>query len=184
VGRSAKYPLLVNEGVVALSLMSTIKAGGKNVLSSSGKDSVCFIGPLALTAILTPLPFDTSPAEPPSATPSASSELTSGSDVSSPVVTTPSTRGRLPIPRNALDMLIAVLKNVDNPVNFQMEVRVNVCSFFAQLTRHTSGPELVRVKDSVRPVVENVSENLQNAPNNGDLDMLVKATKKLLDLWA
>jgi predicted alpha/beta-hydrolase family hydrolase len=29
VGRSAKYPLLVNEGVVALSLMSTLKAGGK-----------------------------------------------------------------------------------------------------------------------------------------------------------
>ncbi|KAJ6547514.1 hypothetical protein B0H19DRAFT_1166060 [Mycena capillaripes] len=168
VGRSAKYPLLVNEGVVALSLMSTIKAGG----------------PLALTAILTPLPFDTSLPEPPSATPSASSELTSGSDVSSPVVTTPSTRGRLPIPRNALDMLIAVLKNVDNPVNFQMEVRVNVCSFFVQLTKHTSGPELVRVKDSVRPVVENVSDNLQTASNKGDQEMLVKATKKLLDLWA
>ncbi|KAJ7109328.1 hypothetical protein C8R44DRAFT_802209 [Mycena epipterygia] len=167
VGRSAKYPVLVNEGVVALSLMSTIKEGG----------------PLALSAILTPLPFDTpSSAEPPSAPPSASSELTSGSDVSSPVVTTPSTRGRLPIPRNALDMLIAVLKNVDNPVNFQMEVRVNVCSFFAQLTRNSSGPELVRVKDSVRPVVENVSENLQNAPNKEE--MLVKATKKLLELWA
>ncbi|KAJ7172525.1 hypothetical protein C8R46DRAFT_1086280 [Mycena filopes] len=168
VGRSAKYPLLVNEGVVALSLMSTIKAGG----------------PLALTAILTPLPFDTAPVEPPSATPSASSELTSGSDVSSPVVTTPSTRGRLPIPRNALDMLIAVLKNVDNPVNFQMEVRVNVCSFFVQLTRHTSGPELLRVKDSVRPVVDHVSETLQNASNKADLDMLVKSTKKLLELWA
>ncbi|KAJ7709953.1 hypothetical protein B0H17DRAFT_1324761 [Mycena rosella] len=166
VGRSAKYPLLVNEGVVALSLMSTIKAGG----------------PLALSAILTPLPFEVTPPEPPSAPPSASSELTSGSDVSSPVVTTPSTRGRLPIPRNALDMLIAVLKNVDNPVNFQMEVRVNVCSFFAQLTRHTSGPELGRVKDSVRPVVENVSENLQNASNKEE--MLVKATKKLLELWA
>ncbi|KAJ7470716.1 hypothetical protein FB451DRAFT_349529 [Mycena latifolia] len=160
VGRSAKYPLLVNEGVVALSLMR----------------------PLALSAILTPLPFDSSLPEPPSAPPSASSELTSGSDVSSPVVTTPSTRGRLPIPRNALDMLIAVLKNVDNPVNFQMEVRVNVCSFFAQLTRHTSGPELIRVKDSVRPVVENVSETLQNASNKED--MLVKATKKLLELWA
>ncbi|KAJ7685139.1 hypothetical protein DFH06DRAFT_1157579 [Mycena polygramma] len=168
VGRSAKYPLLVNEGVVALSLMSTVKTGG----------------PLALTAILTPLPSDTSPAEPPSATPSTSSELASGSDVSSPVVTTPSTRGRLPIPRNALDMLIAVLKNVDNPVNFQMEVRVNVCSFFAQLTKHTSGPELLRVKDSVRPIVENVAEDLQNAPNKGELEMLVKATKKLLDLWA
>ncbi|KAJ7156022.1 hypothetical protein C8R43DRAFT_922335 [Mycena crocata] len=164
VGRSAKYPLLVNEGVVALSLMSTLKAGG----------------PLALSAILTPLPFDASPGDPPSAPPSASSELTSGSDVSSPVVTTPSTRGRLPIPRNALDMLIAVLKNVDNPVNFQMEVRVNVCSFFAQLTRHTSGPELVRVKDSVRPVVETVSEKLKGAPNE---EMLVKATKKLLELW-
>ncbi|KAJ7905442.1 hypothetical protein B0H14DRAFT_3078909 [Mycena olivaceomarginata] len=168
VGRSAKYPLLVNEGVVALSLMSTLKAGG----------------PLALTAILTPIPFDSPAAEPPSAPPSASSELTSGSDVSSPVVTTPSTRGRLPIPRNALDMLIAVLRNVDNPVNFQMEVRVNVCSFFAQLTRHTSGPELLRVKDSVRPVVEHVSENLQNASNKGEQEMLVKATKKLLDLWA
>ncbi|KAJ7452474.1 hypothetical protein B0H11DRAFT_293903 [Mycena galericulata] len=163
VGRSAKYPLLVNEGVVALSLMSTIKAGG----------------PIALTAILTPLPYDASPPEPPSAPPSASSELTSGSDVSSPVVTTPSTsRGRLPIPRNALDMLIAVLKNVDNPVNFQVEVRVNVCSFLAQLTRHTSGPELMRVKDSVRPVVESLSENLQKE------EMLVKATNKLLDLWA
>ncbi|KAJ7740657.1 hypothetical protein DFH07DRAFT_838644 [Mycena maculata] len=164
VGRSAKYPLLVNEGIVALSLMSTIEAGGS----------------IALTAILTPLPFDTHPsAEPPSAPPSASSELTSGSDVSSPVVTTPSTsRGRLPIPRNALDMLIAALKNVDNPVNFQPEVRVNVCSFLAQLTRHTSGPELLRVKDSVRPVVENLSENLQKD------DMLAKSTKKLLDLWA
>ncbi|KAJ7273663.1 hypothetical protein B0H12DRAFT_1090485 [Mycena haematopus] len=168
VGRSAKYPLLVNEGVVALSLMSTLKTGA----------------PLALTAILTPIPFDSPMPEPPSATPSASSELTSGSDVSSPVVTTPSTRGRLPIPRNALDMLIAVLRNLDNPVNFQMEVRVNVCSFFAQLTRYNSGPELLRVKDSVRPVVENVSESLKNASNKGDQEMLVKATKKLLDLWA
>jgi len=170
VGRSAKYPLLVNEGVVALSLLSTLKTGA----------------PLVLTAILTPIPIDSPLPEPPSAPPSASGELTSGSDVSSPVVATPSTRGpgRLPIPRNALDMLIAVLRNVDNPVNFQMEVRVNVCSFFAQLTKFNSGPELLRVKDSVRPVVENVSENLQNASNKGEQEMLVKATKKLLDLWA
>ncbi|KAJ7063257.1 hypothetical protein C8F01DRAFT_1132210 [Mycena amicta] len=164
VGRSAKYPLLVNEGVVALSLMSTIKSGG----------------PLALTAILTPIPLESQPSEPLSAPASASSEQpTSGSDLSSPVVTTPSTRGRLTVPRNALEMLIAVLRNVDNPVNFQMEVRVNVCSFFVQLTRHTSGPELGRVKESVRPAVENISESLQA----GDADMLMKATQKLLDLW-
>ncbi|KAJ6630755.1 hypothetical protein B0H10DRAFT_2160153 [Mycena sp. CBHHK59/15] len=166
IGRSAKYPVLINEGVVALSLMSTIKAGG----------------PLALNAILVPLPFDTPTAEPPSAPPSASSELASGSD-GSPVVTTPSTstRGRLPIPRNALDMLIAVLKNVDNPVNYQIEVRVNVCSLFVQLTRHNSGPELARVKNSVRPVIESISEKLQSVPAK---DMLVTATKKVLDLWA
>ncbi|KAJ7632571.1 hypothetical protein FB45DRAFT_507396 [Roridomyces roridus] len=158
VGRSAKYPLLVNEGVVALSLMCTIPAGG----------------PIALTAILTPLPLDTP--EPPSAPQSASGDLTSGSDVSSPVVATPSTsRGRLLLPRSALDMLIAVLRNVDNPVNFQVEVRANVCAFFAQLTRHTSGPELVRVKDRVRPVVESLTEQEE---------MLAKASKKLLDLWA
>ncbi|KAF7294977.1 GTP binding [Mycena indigotica] len=166
VGRSAKYPLLVNEGVVALSLMSTIKSGG----------------PLALTAILTPIPSDAPPPSEPISTPaSASSEQpTSGSDLSSPVVTTPSTRGRPTIPRNALDMLIAVLRNVDNPVNFQMEVRVNVCSFFVQLTRHTSGPELGRIKDAVRPVVEGVAEGLQT----GEADLLSKATQKLLDLWA
>lgn len=33
VGRSGKYPLLVNEGVVALSLLSTHKEGGKFSLS-------------------------------------------------------------------------------------------------------------------------------------------------------
>ncbi|KAF7322937.1 GTP binding [Mycena chlorophos] len=109
VARSAKYPLLVNEGVVALSLMSTIKTGG----------------PLALSAILTPI--DSEPQLPESAPASASSEQpTSGSDLSSPVVTTPSTKGRPTIPRNALDMLIAVLRNVDNPANFQIEVRLNV----------------------------------------------------------
>lgn len=35
VGRSGKYPLLVNEGIVALSLLSTQKDGGMTMLSSS-----------------------------------------------------------------------------------------------------------------------------------------------------
>jgi len=38
------------------------------------------------------------------------------------------------------------------------------------------------VKDSVRPVVEKVSEDLENASSKDE--MLLKATKKLLDLWA
>jgi hypothetical protein len=33
VGRSGKYPILVNEGVVALSLLSTHKDGGKPKLT-------------------------------------------------------------------------------------------------------------------------------------------------------
>ncbi|CAK5264572.1 unnamed protein product [Mycena citricolor] len=157
ITRSAKYPLLVNEGIVALSLMSTVASGA----------------PLALTAIFT---LDIQP--PPEIPSASSSELTSGSDLSSPVVATPTGRGRIPSPRNALDMLIAVLRNVDNPVNFPAEVRVNVCSLFAQITKNAAGPELDRVKTLVRPVIEQVSETL---PRDG---ILTKSMKRLSDLWA
>lgn len=37
VARSGKYPLLVNEGIVALSLMSTQRAGGKCILYCSSR---------------------------------------------------------------------------------------------------------------------------------------------------
>jgi len=108
----------------------------------------------------------------------------SGSDFGSPVASTPSDRLhiRLPVPRHALDMLISTLKNVDNPVNFPVEVRVNVCSFLVQLCKHTSGEELINVKATVQPVLEKLFEGLQGA--QAKEEMLAKAIKRVLDAWS
>lgn len=157
VGRSGNYPLLVNEGVIALSLLSTQKEGGT----------------LVLDALTIPLGLDS----PPSPT-SPTSPPTTASDVGTPSSTTPSSRPRLNVPRHALDMLIFTLKNIDNPVNFPVEVRANVCSFFVQLARHTSGEELDKVKAAVRPVLEShLAAQIKD-------DMLEKAMQRVLDAWS
>ncbi|KAJ8078732.1 hypothetical protein PM082_013015 [Marasmius tenuissimus] len=161
VARSGKYPLLVNEGVVALTLLSTQKSGA----------------PLVLTAILSSTLLEPpAPAEPPSASTSVASEL------SSPTIATPSTRGPVPVPRTALDMLIAVLKNVDNPVNFQVEVRINVCSLLIQVGRNCSEEEdFGKVKDTVVPVLEELSESLRDA--SGSDATFAKAVGRALETW-
>ncbi|KAL0580235.1 hypothetical protein V5O48_001740 [Marasmius crinis-equi] len=161
VARSGKYPLLVNEGVVALTLLSTQKTGA----------------PLVLTAILSSVLLEPpAPAEPPSASTSVATEL------SSPTIATPSTPGHVAIPRTALDMLIAVLKNVDNPVNFQAEVRINVCSLLIQLGRNcTEEDDFEKVKDTVVPVLQELSENLRDA--SGLDATLAKAVGRALETW-
>lgn len=137
-----------------------------------------FPGPLVLAAVTAPLVPDMpgSPIDPSSAS--------TTSEFGSPVATTPADQlqVRLPMPRHALDMLIFTLKNVDNPANFPVEVRVNVCSFFVQLCRHTSGEELVKVKTTVQPVLERLSEGLQGA--QAKEEMLAKGIKRVLDAWS
>jgi hypothetical protein len=139
-----------------------------------------FPGPLVLAAITAPLVPDTpnSPVDPSSASTS--------SDFGSPVASTPSDRlpVRLPVPRHALDMLIFTLKNVDNPANFPVEVRMNVCSFFIQLCKHTSGEELMKVKTTVQPVLEKLVEGLQGSQVGAKEEMLAKAIKRVLDAWS
>ncbi|TFK42625.1 hypothetical protein BDQ12DRAFT_703078 [Crucibulum laeve] len=159
VTRSGKYPILVNEGIIALSLLSTHKQGG----------------PLVLKAITTALPATTSTQ---TAIELPSSASTS-SDISSPLVVTPpsSARLRLPVPRHALDMLIFVLRNVDNPVNFPVEVRTNACSFLAQLTRHVPRDELSTVQEAARPVLEAIVKTTKPE------DPLHKPCKRVLDIW-
>ncbi|RDB21038.1 hypothetical protein Hypma_011561 [Hypsizygus marmoreus] len=159
VGRSGKYPLLINEGVVALSLLSTNKEGG----------------PLVLAAILTPLSSD-APMLPDPVSASTSSDL------DSPVATTHSDRPHLHIPRHALDMLVFVLKNVDNPANYPVEVRINVCSLLLQLGKHTSGDELNKVKLAARPVLESLIESAAGA--QGKEEILEKTMKRVLDTWS
>ncbi|THU78636.1 hypothetical protein K435DRAFT_769285 [Dendrothele bispora CBS 962.96] len=163
IGRSVQFPILVNEGVVALTLLSTQKTGA----------------PMVLKAILSPLSFDTPPppnAEPPSASSSVAS------DVSSPTVATPpSTRGRLPVPRTTLDILISVLNNVDNPVNFQVEVRINTCSLFIQMGKNSSGEDYDKVKETIRPVFERLLDSLKDV--TGKDEILAKALRKASETW-
>lgn len=102
------------------------------------------------------------------------------SDFDSPIASTPD-RPRLPVPRHAFEMLLFVLKNVDNPANYPVEVRVNVCSFLSQLSKHTSGEDLVKVKTAARPVLENV---LANPGAQGKEELLEKAIKRLLEAWS
>ncbi|PFH54395.1 hypothetical protein AMATHDRAFT_186396 [Amanita thiersii Skay4041] len=163
IARSRRYPLLVNEGVIALSLISTTKDGGPLVLKAITEAN----------GLEPPTPID--------ALPSAST-----SEASSPV-TTPSSRGGtiLPTPHSALEILVFVLRNVDNPVNFPPEVRVNVCSFLVQLNRNNTPEEMIRVKEVMRPVLERLVEggpHVLVAP--GMEDVLKKSIRKVLDSWA
>ncbi|KAK2466957.1 hypothetical protein APHAL10511_001215 [Amanita phalloides] len=162
IARSRRYPVLVNEAVIALSLLSTTKEGG----------------PLVIRAIRDP-----SDTEPPTPTDGFPASLAS-SETSSPV-TTPSVGGRtLPSSHSGLDILVFVLKNVDNPVNFPVEIRVNACAFLIQLGRNTTADEMSKVKDVVKPVLEKLvaaDSHVLAAP--GKEDLLRKSAKKVLDAW-
>jgi hypothetical protein len=107
----------------------------------------------------------------------------SSTDIEFPVTATVHDRARLPVPRHALDMFVFALKNVDNPANFPVEVRINICSFFVQLSRHTSGDELNIVKEAVRPILVQLLED--DVPQGGQPkeEILRKAIQRLLDTW-
>lgn len=162
--RSRRHAVLVNEGIVALSLLSTTKDGG----------------PLVIRAIT-----DTSDAEPPTPIDAFPASLAS-SEASSPMTTPSSVGGRgLPSSYTGLDMLVFVLKNVDNPVNFPVEIRVNACAFLIQLARNTTTEEMSKVKEVVKPVLEKLATadpHTLAAP--GKEDLLRKSVRKVLDAWA
>ncbi|KIM87000.1 hypothetical protein PILCRDRAFT_815433 [Piloderma croceum F 1598] len=164
VGRSMKYPLLVNEGVVAMTLLSTQKDGG----------------PLVLDAILSPLPIEVAPNFGP-----ASASATTGSDVDSPIVASPTGRARIPTPRRALDRLATILKNTSTPdrpnsVVFPIEVRANVCALLGQAGRSASGEQKERLNQAVKCSLE----DLAKTAGHGREGMLGTAAKKSLDGWA
>lgn len=86
------------------------------------------------------------------------------------------------MPRHALDMIVFVLRNVDNPVNFPVEIRVNACMFFVSLGRTVSGGQLAPIKESIRPVLERILEPQHSA--EGKEELLTKSARKLLDIWS
>lgn len=78
-------------------------------------------------------------------------------------------------------MLIFVLKNVDNPVNFAVEVRTNTCIFFTQLVRQPAVVgALSKVRNVVLPVVKQVAEAAQDMKEE---EKLYKAANTLIEAW-
>ncbi|KAF8797982.1 hypothetical protein BYT27DRAFT_7228589 [Phlegmacium glaucopus] len=153
---SGKYPVLVNEGIVAMSLLCTHQAGGA----------------LVLDALTTPLNENSAinGVSPVSITVNANNSLP-----------TPSSRNDgLSVPESALDMLVNVLRNVDNPVNFPIELRVNICTFFLQLQRHASSESLAPIREIVLPVLQQIAEDSQEVEEE---EKLAKVANLLITSW-
>jgi hypothetical protein len=104
------------------------------------------------------------------------------SDLSSPVVASPTFNPQLHIPRHALDMLIFVLRNVDNPANYQQEIRINVCALLLQLTKNTPEEDLPQLKGAFRSTLEKLANKLLSATDKDT--MLRENVKKVLSAWA
>lgn len=187
LGRSKKYPVLVNESVVALTLLSTHSAGGESMTHeghvSRGFSDVSMrlscAGPLVLDAIMDPLPREATPR-----TPSLPPSATSTSSEASPVVSEP----------RALDTLTAVLQ--DREKRFQPEVRANVCALLGQLGRKgVAGEgrtaEVERLKTQTRALLEAAAEaaeaaeagQAQQQPNTKGMAVLVGSAKRALEAW-
>lgn len=156
IGRSAKHLILINEGVVASSLLSMHRDGGALVLN-------------ALTA---PLPVEATPPSTGSA-PVSTPASTSSETMDSPIIFSPTgASSKIPSVRHALDQLVVTLKSESIPA----EVRTNICAFFGQISRRGTGDGLQRLKDATRPLLEElVSVHGQS--------MLGSAAKKVLDMW-
>jgi len=103
------------------------------------------------------------------------------SDMNSSPSTPSSARNGLHVPRHALDMLVYALKNLDNPVNFPIEVRVNICSFFLQLQKNVAAESLAScVKETVLPVARQVVEYSQDDPRD---EKVFRAASLLVNTW-
>lgn len=131
LAKSGKFPILINEAVVAFNLLCTQKGGAE----------------LVLDAILAPV-VDAPLPEPSLLSPT-------GSDASSPTLVNPR---RPQVPRSGIEMIANALRNVDNPAAYPIEIRANICTFLIQLSRNASGSKLAQVKEEVRPVLEKIKE--------------------------
>ena len=94
---------------------------------------------------------------------------------------TPSSRNDgSPVLEQALDMLVNVLRNVDNPINFPIELRVNTCTFFLQLQKYISSDSLAPIREIVLPVLQQIVEGSQEVEEE---DKLTRVVNLLITSW-
>ncbi|KIJ69418.1 hypothetical protein HYDPIDRAFT_80271 [Hydnomerulius pinastri MD-312] len=184
IGRSLKYPVLINDAVVALSVMSTHPNGR----------------PLVISQLVAPLPVEVAPPAPGSA--AMSTAASASSETGSPIITSPpAPRKREPAQRRALDQLITVLRtgssdDTSSPQRSALPpyppvILANVCALLGQVAiRPSGGPldpvkeQLVKeqldgIKEATRPILEVLARDATGREN-----MLGIAAKRVLDLWA
>jgi len=133
IGRSKKYPMLINEGVVALSFLSTQGSGTS----------------LVIDALIAPLPHEAQ--QPPQLTISPVQSGTTYSNGGSPVVG----------PGRALDTLVNVLKRADS--RCPIEVRANICTLLGQVGRKSGAigvreDDVEKVREATREILQGVSQ--------------------------
>ncbi|KAF4608425.1 hypothetical protein EYR40_000770 [Pleurotus pulmonarius] len=167
VTRSGKFPLLVNEGIVALSLLSTHPSGASLVWKS----------------LTVPLPKEASPSPPTIVEPISTLADAAAQEKEGDNASQKKSPPRIVVPQHALDMIAAVLRNVDNQANFPVEVRMNACALLMQIGRNTPGTNCIEeLKTALQLALEKVSKKLAGAQNKDE--MLAKAIQKLLDSWS
>lgn len=94
---------------------------------------------------------------------------------------TPSSSSRndsFPVLEHALDMLVNVLRNVDNLVNLPIELRANTCTFFLQLQKHISSDSLAPIREIVLPVLQQIVED-----STQEEEKLTKVANLLIASW-
>jgi hypothetical protein len=144
VGRSKKYPILINEGIVALTLLSLeSRASSPRRSPVPQLTSLSHIANVVLDAITTPLPQEVSG----SSAPASAVESEIGSPMNSP--------GR------AVDLLAYLLKG--RGANVPEEVRANACVLLGQVAREGGVgpervPEVVKLKAELRPLLTSAAE--------------------------
>lgn len=206
IGRSRKYPLLINEGVVALTLLST-----------HGTDGAKY----ALDSLFNPLPLEaTTRAD------RSNSLLSQPLSAGVALTTTGSGLGSAensPIvggPRRALDMLVSILRNRAGtlgsaPLNLSspsseappkivaaapntllnstprtpMEVRANLCALVGHLGRKGVVPEdrardVQAMKDNFKDILEGLAKGAPDIVEGTKPGNLNVAAKKALDAWS
>lgn len=98
----------------------------------------------------------------------------------SPPTPSSSSRNDSSILEHALDMLLNVLRNVDNPINFPIELRVNTCTFFLQLQKHVSSDSLAPIREIVLPVLQQIVEDSREVEEE---EKLTKVANVLITSW-
>ncbi|KAG8687269.1 hypothetical protein FRC09_013597 [Ceratobasidium sp. 395] len=162
VGRSRRYPVLLNEGIVALTLLGSQRAGGepnREMDSWERTSTDRFIAaPHVLEAFVCALDIP--------------AMLVTG--------TKPSGDENTPIEHpTLLDMLQIILKNVEK--TFPPQLRANVCTLLGsvQATDSSSTKALEKAKDVIRQVLADIVA----ADADKEEPVVQTAAKKILDLW-